>query len=165
MSAGDQPGRTPLTASADATTDATPGAAVADKPIGTAAHPRPPADAPTGGSAMDWALLVCGSLLLLGVVVDAVEGAGLAWVTLAWTLILLPEGVRRIFAGRGHTRRAELMGPVAALCAAAVTAICWAGLAYDWSQGNGTSWLVLIATVLLTVGGAAWLVRWLLERR
>ncbi|WEV27918.1 hypothetical protein OYE22_24155 [Streptomyces sp. 71268] len=162
MSAGDQPERASLTTSADVTPDAAPGAAGADEPTGAAAHQGTPAAAPTGGSAMDWALLVCGSLLLLGVVV---EGEGLAWVTLAWTLILLPEGVRRIYAGRGHTRRAELMGPVAALCTVAATAICWAGLAYDWSQGNGTSWLVLIATVLLTVGGVAWLARRLLERR
>ncbi|MBC3984461.1 hypothetical protein H8N01_18260 [Streptomyces sp. AC536] len=158
MSARDLPERTSVTTSSDATPDA----AGADEPT---SRPQPPAPEPTGGSAVDWALLVCGSLLLLGVVVDVVEGEGLAWVTLAWTLILMPEGVRRIFAGRGHTRRAELMGPVAGFCTAAATAICWAGLAYDWSRGNGTSWLVLIGTVLLTVGGVAWLVRRLLERR
>ncbi|MEU3961231.1 hypothetical protein AB0F42_15600 [Streptomyces buecherae] len=156
MSAADLPERTSVTTPTDAA-----GAAGADEP---ASRPQPPAPGPTGGSAMDWALLVCGSLLLLGVVVDVVEGEGLDWATLAWTLILLPEGVRRILAGRGQTRRADLMDPVAGLCTAAAVAICWAGLAYDWSRGNGTSWLVLIATVLLTVGGAAWLVRRLLER-
>ncbi|MFD4996564.1 hypothetical protein [Streptomyces buecherae] len=161
MSARDLPERTSVTTSSDATPGAA-GASGADEPT---SRPQPPAPGPTGGSAVDWALLVCGSLLLLGVVVDVVEGEGLAWVTLAWTLILMPEGVRRIFAGRGHTRRAELMGPVAGFCTAAATAICWAGLAYDWSRGNGTSWLVLIGTVLLTVGGVAWLIRRLLERR
>ncbi|MFE6775738.1 hypothetical protein [Streptomyces sp. NPDC057702] len=158
MSAGDPTERPAPPAAAASQGD--PGASV-----DLATRPRPPADEPSGGSVMDWALLVCGSLLLVGVAVDAMSGMGLAWVTLAWGLILLPEGVRRVLAGRGDARRADRVGPVAAAGTFAATVICWAGLAYDWSQGNGTSWLVLVATVLLTAGGVCWLARRLLPRR
>ncbi|MFT2014827.1 hypothetical protein ACMA1D_03100 [Streptomyces sp. 796.1] len=124
------------------------------------------APAPRGeGSAVGWALLVCGTLLLVSVAVDAVSGDGFAWFTLAWVLILLPEAVRKVHLGRGDTRRADKTDPLMVGGAVVAAVICWAGLIYDWASGNGTHWLVLAATVLMTLGGVVWLFRRLTPSR
>ncbi|MER0246302.1 hypothetical protein AAHZ94_30870, partial [Streptomyces sp. HSW2009] len=137
----------------------------------TAPEPRSPSasrrpSAPRGeGSAVGWALLVCGALLLVSVAVDAVSGDGFAWFTLAWVLILLPEAVRKVHIGRGDTRRADKTDPLMVGGAVVATVICWTGLIYDWVSGNGTHQLVLAATVLMTLGGVVWLFRRLTRTR
>lgn len=165
MTPGARSGQVGPTASPHPTPDRPSPDAPPQRAAGTVPSTAPPSARPSGGTFVGWALLVCGTLLLVSVGVDAALGYGFAWVTLAWTLILLPEGAHRVYVGRGEPARADRLRPVTIGGALLATAICWAGLTTDWVRGNGTSWLVLAATVLLTLAGVSWLARRVLRKR
>lgn len=152
----------PFGAASAASESASPAPSTAAVPSSAAVPSAAPAG---GGSFVGWAVLVSGTVLLVSVPVDAALGDGFAWATLAFTLILLPQGARQVLTSHGDIRRADRLRPLTLGGAAVAAALCWAGLITDWARGHSTDWLVLAATVFLTLTGASWLGRVMLRDR
>lgn len=98
---------------------------------------------------LGFAMIVASSVLLLIGVIDPLLGNGFETVTVAFGLLVLPQGIQQVTADRSSARLRARLRLFSRLGMAAAVLLIWGGLIADWNAGRGTSWLVLIGGVCL----------------
>lgn len=106
---------------------------------------------PISERGLGFVMILASVVLLLVGVIDPLLGNGFETVTVAFGLLVLPQGIQRVTADRSSVRLRARLRLFSRLGMAAAVLLVWGGLIADWNAGRGVSWLVLLGGVCLLV--------------